>query len=93
MNCSGGMKMKKVAVYDKYGFLLGYKITTVVTRRKAKKALEKTYTEAEHRAASLRLAKLLETACKQAKETGGDVCISRCGVNVVPFKPNRKVFY
>jgi hypothetical protein len=89
------IKMKKVElVYDKYGFCIGKKITTTIVRhRKAKKTENRTYTEAEHRAASLRLAEQLEAAYKQAKETGGDICISRNGVDVVPFKPNRKVFY
>jgi hypothetical protein len=87
-------EMKKIEkVYDKYGFYIGDRITTTrIVRRKAK-APRKTYTEAEHSESTLQLVKTLETACEQARETGGDICISRSGVSVAPYKPDRKVFY
>jgi hypothetical protein len=82
--------MKKVEkVYDKYGFYIGDRVTvtkTVHVRRSAKTS-KKTYTEAEHRDAQLRLAGALE----KAFETGGDVRVSRSGVSIVPYVPNRNV--
>jgi hypothetical protein len=90
------MAKKIEKVYDKDGFYIGTRITTTYTRKRTvwtSGGSKKTYTEAEHKEGYKRLAASLRSALDTAKITGGDVRVSRRGVEVVPYKPNRKVFY
>ena len=57
--------------------------------RRSVKASKKTYTEADFLEGRLKLAAALEKAI----ETGGDVCVSRSGISIVPYRPNRRAFY
>jgi hypothetical protein len=86
-------KRKVEKVFDKYGFYIGDRITETRTIRRKVKASKKTYTEADRREDSLRLARALEETWEQAKKTGGDVRVSRSGVSVAPYRADRKVFY
>jgi hypothetical protein len=84
------MTTKKEAVYDKYGFYIGDRITTVTMRKvtRTRKPARRRYTQADFDAGREALAAALETAIK----TGGDVRVSRSGIDVTAREPGRSIF-
>ena len=88
------MKKSEVIGYDKDGSLvIKHTVTRTVRRKTKRKATNVRYTEADHRAANLRLASMLEIAYENARAVGGDILIDRRGVSVVPYKKSNSDFF